>query len=177
MYYFCVCVKRKTLYLWLCSSSSCFSANHVRNIETSHIRISGIVMTWTAAFVVNSSSRQKTDLAISKNNVSVKLGLSLEKRCLWSCVLQCENWTNWSILTLLITNYSSVYSISLFYLSIYLSNYTLYQNYTLPSWRLFPILGQSFYVGTFLPHWRWPNKNPEQSNSANSRGVLGNTPD
>ena len=139
--------------------------------------ISSIAMTWAAAFVVNSSSRQNTDLAISKNNVSVRLGLSLEKRCLWSCVLQCENWTNWSILALFITNYSSVYSISLFYLSIYLSNYTLYQNYTLPSWRLFPILGQSFYVGTFLPHWRWPNKNPEQSNSANSRGVLGNTPD
>ena len=86
--------------------------------------ISGIVMTWTAAFVVNSSSRQKMDLAISKNNVSVRLGLSLEKRWLWSSVLQCENWKNWSILTLLITNYSSVYSIYLFYLSIYLSMYT-----------------------------------------------------
>ena len=77
----CVCVKRITLCNCLCSSSSssCFSGSHVRNIEASHIRDFGLVITWNVTFVMTSPSRQKTDAPISKNS-SVRLGLTFRKK-------------------------------------------------------------------------------------------------
>ena len=70
-------------------------------------------------------TRDKLDSVISKNNSSVRFGLFLEKRCLWSCINAVQKLQKLSVLSLLITNYSSVYlSIYLFILSIYLLTYT-----------------------------------------------------
>ena len=37
-------------------------------------------------------------------------------------------------------------------------------------------MGDPFFVGAFLPHWRWPHNKPEQKILANSGGVAGYTP-
>ena len=86
--------------------------------------ISGIldlVIKWKVAFVMTSSSRQKMDSVISKNNSNVRQGLSLKKKLLVILCSAVWKLNKLSILSLLITNHSSVYSIYLFYLSIYLT--------------------------------------------------------
>ena len=78
--HYCVCIKCITFSNCLCSSSSSsFFTSRVQNIGARHIRDFGVVITRKAMFVVTSSSCQKTDLAISKNNSSVRPGLPLQK--------------------------------------------------------------------------------------------------
>ena len=100
LYY--VCVKRITLYNCLCSSSlssspsSRFSASRVWNIGASHIWDFGHchnVKSHVCCYA-SSISRQKTDSGISKNNSSIRPGLSLARTTLvWrlSCSLKCPN--------------------------------------------------------------------------------------
>ena len=77
---YCVCVKRITLCNCLCSFSTRFSACRVRNIGASHIRDFGPSHGVKGHVCCHDSlTHQKTDSAISKNNSSVRPGLSLEK--------------------------------------------------------------------------------------------------
>ena len=77
---YCVCVKRITLCNCLCSFSTRFSACHVQNIGASHIRDFGPSHGVKGHVCCHDSlTHQKTDSAISKNNSSVRPGLSLEK--------------------------------------------------------------------------------------------------
>ena len=89
--HYCVCVKRIAFSNCLCSSSSSsFFASRVQNIGASHIWDFGVVITRKAMFVVTSSSCQKTDSAISKNNSSFRPGLPLQKSYLWSSVVSAK---------------------------------------------------------------------------------------
>ena len=92
--HFCVCVKHINFCNCLCSysSSSRFSASLAQNIA-SHIRDFGprYNVKKYVCFYTTSTSHQKTDSVIWKNNSSVKPRLSLEKSCLWSCAVQFEN--------------------------------------------------------------------------------------
>ena len=127
VYSYCVCVKRTTLCNCLCSSpSSRFSANRVRNVGTSHIQDFGAchnveshVFCYTSAFC-----RQKTDSPILKNNSKHQARDILRKNLFLILCSAVQNLRKLSILSLLITNYSSAYlSIYLFILSIFLINH------------------------------------------------------
>ena len=124
-------------------------------LEPAMSGISDLVIMWKATFVVTSSSRQKTDPAISKNNSSIRRGLSFRKKLFVILCSAVRKLNKLSILSLLITNYSSVYSIYLFYLSNYTrGDKSLLSKITLPGWRLLLNLGDTFQVEAFLPHWR-----------------------
>lgn len=74
------------LYSFCCFSVSRISASHIQDFGPcynvkSHVCCCGI-----------STSCQKTEMAISKNNSSI-IPTSLEKNCLRSCVVQCKNCT------------------------------------------------------------------------------------
>ena len=180
-----VCVKCITLCKCLCStSSSRFSASRTRNIGASHIWDFGpyhSVKIHVSCYPT-SLSRQKTDSVVSKNNSSVRLGLSLKKSCLWSCVAG-GNLYKLSILWLLITNYSSDYlSIYLFILSIYLFNYapdgrSLLPKSTLPGWRLLLNLGTHFKWKHFclIERDQANNQSKKQKIYGNSGGIAAYT--
>ena len=119
--------------------------------EPIKFRMSGLVSTWKAAFVAHDLfTSQQTDSAISTNNLSVRPGLPLETSCLWSCISTARKLLKLSVLSLLVTNYSSVYLfIYLCILSIYWFNYirggrSLLPKSTLPGWRLLLNLGDPF---------------------------------
>ena len=87
-------MKHITLDISLCSSSSFspssrFPATRVRNIGASHIRVIGLchnVKSHVCCYTT-SSSRQKKDSGISKNNSSVCPGLS-QKSCCSAKIIQ-----------------------------------------------------------------------------------------
>ena len=138
-YYFkldCVYIKRITLCNYLCYFLLLlfllcqllllllyFSVSLVRNIRVSRIRdfgpcrnVKNIVCCYAT-----SSSRQKTDSVILRNNSSVQPGLSLEKNPFVILHSAVRKLYKLSRLSLLIANYSFPYlSIYLFILSLYL---------------------------------------------------------
>ena len=125
--------------------SSFFSAIRLGNISTCRILDFGPCQNLKSHIRCNgtSLSRQKTDLAISKNN-----WLSIELFVIFCSAVR--KLYKLSILSLLISNYSPAYLfIFLFISSIYLFNYTsggrsLLPNSNLPGWRLLLNVGGPF---------------------------------
>ena len=118
---YCVCGKHIMPCNCLCSSCSCFCAIRVRNIRASHIRDFGLCHNMKSYVCRNFLIPSENGFGHFKKQLKRKGRVVLKKSFLWSCVVQCENWNTFSILSLLIINYSSVYSIYLFYVSIYLT--------------------------------------------------------
>ena len=112
--HFCICLKRKTFRNCLCSSS-CDSARRFRNIGASHIRDFG------SCHNVKSLIPSENGFGHFKEQLKRQARVVVRKKLLVILCSAVRKLNKPSILSLLITNYSSIYSICLLYLSIYLT--------------------------------------------------------
>ena len=86
-----------------------------------YLGFSDLFIAWKVLFVVTFSSHQKMDLPILEKKLSLRPGLSLKKQLFLVLCSPVQKLTKPSVSSLLTTNYSFVYCIYLFYLSIYLT--------------------------------------------------------
>ena len=175
-------MKRKALCNCFCSSSFCDSASRVQKIGVCHVRDFGPCH--------NVKSHVCCGFLIPSENVFVHFKEHLKRHAkavfrkklfviLCSAV---QKLNKLSILSLLVSNYSSVYLTCLFDLSIHLTILLVvgvsYQrvNCLTDGEPLLLNLGEPFYVGVFFPHWRWPSNSPEQKIIVSSGGMADYTP-
>ena len=121
-YSYCVCVERITLCNCLCSfSSSCFSASRVRNIGASHILEFRPCHNLKSHVCWDFLTPSWNGFGHFKEELKHQARVILEKKLFVILCCGVRKLKELSILLLLITNYSSVYSIYLIFLSICLT--------------------------------------------------------
>ena len=110
-----------TLCNCLCSSSCCFSTSRVRNIGASHIQDFGSCHNLKSHVCCDFLIPSENGFGCFKEQLKHQARVIFRKKLFVMMCGAVRKLSKLLILSLLITNYSSVYSIYLFYLSIYLT--------------------------------------------------------
>ena len=119
---YCVCVKRKMLCNGQCSSCYCFSASRIWNIGVaSHIFDFGPYYNVKSHVCCHFLAASENGLGHFNGQLKHQTRVVLRKKLLVILLRAVQKLKKRSILSLLITNNSSIYSIYLFYLSFYLA--------------------------------------------------------